>query len=89
MAAREATKMRRMPMQTLFKSSIIYIECKMEEVRDLMEVALEEDITVEDMYMNTNQDTEDLLEWVFGSNIEISSSNLEEDGYCHEIDGPP
>ena len=46
-----------------------------------MEVALEEDITVEDTCMHTDQDTEELLEWVFGSNIESISSNLEEDGY--------
>ena len=61
----------------------------MEEAKDLMEVALKEDITVEDMCMHTDQDTDFFLEWVFGSNIESTSSNLEEDGYCHEIDGLP
>ena len=53
----------------------------MEEARDLMKVALEEDITVENMSMHTDQDKEELVEWVFGSNNESISSNLEEDGY--------
>ena len=57
------------------------LACRMEEARDLMEVTLEEDISVVDMCMHTDQDTEELLKWVFGSNIEGISSNLDEDGY--------
>ena len=73
----------------------------MEEARDLMEVALKEDITGGKPQGVSRAlwkicaciliKTEDLFEWVFGSNIESTSSNLEEDGYRWStiIIGPP
>ena len=52
----------------------------MEEATDLAEIAIVEELTTENT--DIGEDTEELMEWVFGTELETISSDLEdEDNY--------